>query len=55
VGGVVDIVSSPMYATGVGLILYGAKHREPTRAARKGAGALHRAVRKLKEWAQEFF
>jgi cell division protein FtsA len=55
VGGVVDIVSSPMYATGVGLILYGAKHREPTRAARNGSGAWQRAVRKMKDWAQEFF
>jgi hypothetical protein len=44
-----------MYATGVGLILYGAKHREPTRAPRNGAGAWQRAVRKMKDWAQEFF
>ncbi len=55
VGGLVDIVNSPMYATGVGLILYGAKHREPTRAPRNGQGAWHRVVRKMKDWAQEFF
>jgi cell division protein FtsA len=55
VGGVVDVVNSPMYATGVGLILYGAKHREPSRGPRHGAGAWQRAVRKMKDWAQEFF
>lgn len=55
VGGLVDIVNSPMYATGVGLILYGAKNREPLRPQRGGGGALQRAVRRMKEWAQEFF
>lgn len=55
VGGLVDIVNSPMYATGVGLILYGAKHREPSRALRNGHGAWQRVLRKMREWAQEFF
>jgi len=30
VGGLVDVVSSPMYATGVGLILYGQRYRQQT-------------------------
>ena len=55
VGGLVDIVNSPMYATGVGLILYGAKHREPLRVQRNGSGVMHRVVRRMREWAQEFF
>ncbi|HEC31119.1 MAG TPA: cell division protein FtsA, partial [Deltaproteobacteria bacterium] len=28
IGGLVDVVSNPMYATGVGLVLYGYKHRD---------------------------
>jgi cell division protein FtsA len=28
VGGLVDVVSSPMYSTGVGLILYGQRYRQ---------------------------
>ena len=28
VGGLVDVVKSPVYATGVGLVLYGAKQQE---------------------------
>ncbi len=55
VGGLVDIVNSPMYATGVGLILYGGKHREPLRAQRSPSGVVHRVVKRMKEWAQEFF
>jgi cell division protein FtsA len=55
VGGLVDIVNSPMYATGVGLILYGAKHREPLRVPRNGSGMMHRVARRMREWAQEFF
>jgi len=55
VGGLVDIVNSPMYATGVGLILYGAKHREPLGLQRNGKGVMHRVVRRMREWAQEFF
>ncbi|MBI3608682.1 MAG: cell division protein FtsA [Nitrospirae bacterium] len=55
VGGLVDIVNSPMYATGVGLILYGAKSREPLRSQRSANGMMQRVVRRMKDWAQEFF
>ncbi len=55
VGGLVDIVNSPMYATGVGLILYGAKNREPLRLQRNANGVMQRAVKRMKDWAQEFF
>ena len=34
VGGLVDVVSSPMYATGVGLILYGHRYRQGTQKLR---------------------
>lgn len=38
VGGLVDVVSSPMYATGVGLLMYGNKYRQ-----RQGGGGGHAA------------
>ena len=55
VGGLVDIVNSPMYATGVGLILFGAKNREPLRPQRSASGLMPRVIRRMKDWAQEFF
>ena len=53
--GLVDIVNSPMYATGVGLILYGAKNREFAHPHPNGHGVMHRVARRMREWAQEFF
>ena len=34
IGGLVDVVSSPMYATGVGLILYGQRYRQSTQSVK---------------------
>jgi len=53
--GLVDIVNSPMYATGVGLILYGTKNRESAHPSSNGHGVMHRVARRMKEWAHEFF
>jgi cell division protein FtsA len=36
VGGLVDVVSSPMYATGVGLVLYGLRHSSQNGSQRSG-------------------
>ncbi len=53
VGGLVDVVSSPMYATGVGLILYGHRYRqEHRRVIRKKAerGLFSRAWHRMRSW-----
>jgi len=53
VGGLTDVVSSPMYATGVGLILYGYRYRQQhRRVARKKAerGLFARAWHRLRSW-----
>jgi len=62
VGGLVDVVRSPMYATGVGLVVYGAKqmagqlaqshasHNKPD--ARTSVGDLGRGIGK---WLREIF
>ncbi|RMH60494.1 MAG: cell division protein FtsA [Zetaproteobacteria bacterium] len=53
VGGLTDVVSSPMYATGVGLILYGYRYRQQhQRVVRKKSerGLFARAWHRLRSW-----
>ena len=56
VGGLIDIVRSPMYATGVGLVLYGARVYDKDLAKRRessmGMGRMRERVKRLFE---EFF
>lgn len=57
IGGLVDVVNSPVYATGVGLVVYGSKNvgiREfPT--AQTDENLFRRVSRRMKEWFGEFF
>jgi cell division protein FtsA len=57
IGGLVDVVNSPVYATGVGLVVYGSKNqgiREfPT--AQNDDNVFRRVTRRMKEWFGEFF
>ncbi len=52
VGGLVDVVSSPMYATGVGLIKYGHNYRQTSAVAlgRGGPSALARIWARARQW-----
>jgi cell division protein FtsA len=56
VGGLTDVISSPMYATGVGLGLYGAAHRD-RRKFRKvtDRNIFDKVVARMKEWFGEVF
>jgi cell division protein FtsA len=56
VGGLTDVISSPMYATGVGLGLYGAAHRD-RRKFRKitDRNIFDKVVDRMKEWFGEIF
>jgi cell division protein FtsA len=56
VGGLTDVISSPMYATGVGLGLYGSAHRE-RRKFRKvtDRNIFDKVVARMKEWFGEIF
>src|SRR6187401_2811820 len=54
VGGLTDHVSSPAFATPVGLVLYAHRNREPE-PARAGAGAFVRMAGKLRGIFKEFF
>jgi len=55
VGGLVDVVASPAYATAVGLVLYGQRarsHRSPGRD-RASARSFGRVAARVREWLQE--
>jgi cell division protein FtsA len=56
VGGLRDIVSNPMHATGVGLVLYASHHGQELEAAglRNGKG-VGRVFDRMKAWMFEFF
>ncbi|MFY9271215.1 MAG: cell division protein FtsA [Candidatus Manganitrophaceae bacterium] len=55
-GGLVDVVGSPMYATGVGLILYAFRNqdKEDHRKSKKGS-VFQRLRSQMKNWVKEFF
>jgi len=58
IGGLVDVVNSPVYATGVGLVIYGSKHIDHTAhfPTTQSDDSLFRKVsRRMKEWFGEFF
>ena len=55
IGGLVDVVKSPMYATGVGLVVYGARHTD-RRLFRIREENVYRKVRgRMREWLEEIF
>lgn len=57
IGGLTDVVNSPVYATGVGLVVYGSKnvgvHEFPP--AQSDDTVFRRVSRRMKEWFGEFF
>lgn len=56
VGGLVDIVSSPIYATGVGLVLYGAKQdRGNSKFKIRESNVYYKVKTRMKDWIEEFF
>ena len=50
VGGLVDVVSSPIYATGVGLVLYGQRYRSRTPVRKSESKKISRGWRRLRSW-----
>ena len=57
IGGLVDVVNSPMYATGVGLVRYGAQHQlaNPGYRGMGGERAFGRVADRVREWFADFF
>lgn len=54
-GGLLDVVSSPVYATGVGLILYGAKNQRSTKFKIREQNIYHKVKSRMMEWITEIF
>ena len=56
IGGLVDVVDNPMYATGTGLIQYGMKsHKAGTIHELAGRHLFDKIFSRMKHWAEEFF
>ncbi len=55
IGGLADAVDSPMYATGVGLVLFGAKGQHNGRFSRGNQNTFSRVLARMRKWFQEYF
>jgi cell division protein FtsA len=53
--GLVDLVNSPMYATGVGLVLYGSRNMAQSRFKKGEGNVFSKVTHRMKEWIGEFF
>ena len=55
-GGLIDVVSNPRYATSTGLILYGLKtSQNGPRHQLKGRNLFEKILTRMKDWVDEFF
>src|SRR5213594_999942 len=55
VGGLIDVVSSPIYATGVGLVLYGMKRLDKNFFRIRDDNLFHKVRTRMVDWFSEFF
>lgn len=55
ISGLVDLVSSPIYATGVGLVLYGSRNRTKSRFRVGEENIFSKVTHRMREWIGEFF
>lgn len=55
VGGLIDVVSSPIYATGVGLVLYGMKRQEKKFFRIRENNLFAKVRNRMVDWFSEFF
>ena len=53
IGGLVDVVNNPMYATGVGLVLYGAKNQAVKNFRSSEGNFFKRIVTRMKQWFKD--
>lgn len=53
IGGLIDIVKNPMYATGVGLVLYGARNSSEKKFRIRDGNIFNRVIGRMKKWFAE--
>jgi len=55
VGGITDVINSPMYTTGVGLVVYGSKDRSDYAVKGSQRGIVSRLTKTVERWFNDFF
>lgn len=50
ISGLVDVVNNPMYATGVGLVVYGSKNQETKKFRIRDANIFNRIMKRMRGW-----
>jgi len=55
IGGLIDVVKSPMYANGVGLVMYGARKSQEMKGRVRDDGVYRRVKEKMKNWIVDIF
>ncbi len=55
VGGLSDVVKTPRFATGVGLLLYGLEQQQKNEVTRVQSGSFKDVLARMKEWFQGNF
>jgi len=55
IGGLVDVVRSPIYATGVGLVVYGARHADRRLFRIREENVFKKVKGRMRDWLQEVF
>ena len=55
IGGLVDVVKSPMYATGVGLVVYGARNLDRRMFRIREENVYRKVKGRMREWLEEIF
>jgi len=53
ISGLIDVVNNPMYATGVGLVLYGARNQPEKKFRIRDSNIFHRIITRMKRWFKE--
>ena len=55
IGGLTDVVNSPLYATAVGLVVYGSQNIARDKLSRAERNFISRMFKGLKQWVLDFF
>ena len=55
IGGIVDTINNPIYATAVGLVIYGSKHKPGLLFKKKEKNIVGKIIKSMKRWFDDFF
>ena len=55
IGGFVDVIKSPLHATGVGLVYYGSRNRTDRLFCARDGNVYNRVKERMREWLEELF